>query len=264
MRGRSINIRIFMVLAVLTGVLNAAEDKEQVQRQVENQKEQLERVEEYILRRRGEIENYYAVTFAGLQAKADRELELLEVADKGVYSSLAAQAELAATVLAIHNRRLRAKDCFSSAGNTVGRADAYEHRDPWVSRDDIRISPKRFAAEQARIAEAKSEVNRKFKMAAVRLKRRREYAMGAGLEEVERQLKEAATAPKPEATHGVVGGIVYSKDKPLAIIDGKIVREGDSIHGVKVARIYRSRVEFEVGDKSWGQAVQQEAGAFWR
>jgi hypothetical protein len=51
-------------------------------------------------------------------------------------------------------------------------------------------------------------------------------------------------------------GILYSEDKPLAIIDGKIVKEGDIIHGVKVANIYKNEVEFEKNGMKWTQRMK--------
>ena len=36
-------------------------------------------------------------------------------------------------------------------------------------------------------------------------------------------LKKKIPTTKPKATYGVVGGILYTKDNPLAIIDGKIL-----------------------------------------
>jgi hypothetical protein len=47
--------------------------------------------------------------------------------------------------------------------------------------------------------------------------------------------------------------ILYSKDKPLAMIEGKIAKEGDIIDGIKVVKINKNDVEFEKDGATWTQ-----------
>lgn len=54
-----------------------------------------------------------------------------------------------------------------------------------------------------------------------------------------------------------VTGILYSEDNPSAIIDGEIVKEGDTIGSVKVVKIHRDKVEFDSSGKRWTQQAQQ-------
>ena len=75
--------------------------------------------------------------------------------------------------------------------------------------------------------------------------------------------KDVATAPKNTAAdtnnapapsnNAVLKGILYSEDKPSSIIDGKIVKEGDIINGVKVVKINKDMVEFEKDGQTWTQ-----------
>ena len=51
-------------------------------------------------------------------------------------------------------------------------------------------------------------------------------------------------------------GILYSEDNPLAIIDGKIVKEGAIIDGIKVVKIHKDRVEFEKDGEKWTQRAK--------
>jgi len=55
----------------------------------------------------------------------------------------------------------------------------------------------------------------------------------------------------------VVKGIVFSKTKPTAIIDNRIVGEGETLNGVKVVKISKDSVEFEKENKRWSQQVQR-------
>jgi hypothetical protein len=54
-----------------------------------------------------------------------------------------------------------------------------------------------------------------------------------------------------------VRGIVYSSDKPSAIIADQIVSEGDIILGVKILKIGKDFVAFEKDGKRWQQQVRQ-------
>jgi hypothetical protein len=42
----------------------------------------------------------------------------------------------------------------------------------------------------------------------------------------------------------VVTGIMYDSEKPLAIVRGRIVHEGDIVNGCEVRKIYPDKVEF--------------------
>lgn len=55
----------------------------------------------------------------------------------------------------------------------------------------------------------------------------------------------------------VVRGIVYSENKPTAIISGQIVSQGDIIAGIKVTKIEKDCVEFEKDAKRWKQQVEK-------
>jgi hypothetical protein len=53
-----------------------------------------------------------------------------------------------------------------------------------------------------------------------------------------------------------VTGILYSEDDPLAIVGGAIVREGDMIDDVKVVKIHKNSVEFEMNGEKWTQKTR--------
>jgi hypothetical protein len=55
----------------------------------------------------------------------------------------------------------------------------------------------------------------------------------------------------------VVKGIVYSEDRPSAIVDDQIIHQGDKILGVTVVKINKNNIEFEMNGKKWTQEVQR-------
>ncbi len=55
----------------------------------------------------------------------------------------------------------------------------------------------------------------------------------------------------------LIRGIVYSEDNPSAVIDTKIVYQGDIYKGAKIVKINIDSVEFEADGKSWTQKIQR-------
>jgi S1-C subfamily serine protease len=56
---------------------------------------------------------------------------------------------------------------------------------------------------------------------------------------------------------GTVTGIMYVDGIPLAVVDGVILREGQSIRQVKVVKIYPDSVEFDYNGTHWSQQVNK-------
>ena len=55
----------------------------------------------------------------------------------------------------------------------------------------------------------------------------------------------------------VVKGIMYTHDRPTAVINDKILHQGDKISGAVILKINKKNVEFEMNDKIWTQVVQR-------
>jgi hypothetical protein len=60
-----------------------------------------------------------------------------------------------------------------------------------------------------------------------------------------------------EAGGLIVKGIVFSKNKPSAIINNQILSEGQTFDGVTIVKINKESVEFEAHEKRWTQTVQR-------
>ena len=68
-----------------------------------------------------------------------------------------------------------------------------------------------------------------------------------------------STKPRP----GTVTGILYTAESPSAVIDGQVVKEGDTIHGVKVIKTHKAEVEFRKDRKVWKQRVGRRPNSAW-
>jgi hypothetical protein len=232
----------------------------------ENQSEQdqlkPEEIDKYISQQRVGIENYYNGQLIELGQRVQSEIRLLEVADEAVYASLAAQAEVAKWVLHIDSYGYLAPWYLAAEiERKLQLKDDYEPCDDF--KDSIRNSPKRFAVAKSLIAERKSRISAQLEWEILKLEQHKQYALTDGLAQLEKQLKENVLIPKPEATHGMVTGILYSTDKPSATIDRKIVHQGDTIQGVNVVKIFRDKVVFAKKGRGWDQKVGEKPGASW-
>jgi hypothetical protein len=259
-------ILIFSCLLLVIPSQAAEKEHQQNQPQLEGRNQQFEEIEKYIARRHHEIENYYTNQLIEVKQNSQAEIRLLEVADKPVYASLAAQAEVAKVVLHINNYGYRAPWYLVAETERMLQLkdDFDEHESYGDFEDSIKKSPKRFAVAQSRIAERKSEILAKLEYETAGLERQKNYALTIALPELEKQLKQDLLKPEPKPTHGLVTGIVYSADKPSAIVDRQIVHEGGVIHGVTVVKIYKDKVKFSKNSKSWEQKVQQTPEPYWK
>ena len=69
--------------------------------------------------------------------------------------------------------------------------------------------------------------------------------------------------PQGAQGYGVVRGVLYVAEDSSALIDEYIVKEGETIYGVKVVKIDRDAVEFSKDRKTWRQRVREKPDLAW-
>jgi hypothetical protein len=249
MKNKSIVIGMFIAALLAMGI-NGAEQKELTD------EEQFKQIEEYIDQLKQEIEDHYADRLVELQAKVDAEIRLLDVANKGIYSTLAEQTKIAETVLQING--------LEDIPFGFSRPD--ESIDDIInshSHETVRKAPRLFAIVQSQIAEAKSDILADYEQLAVDIEKQQRYALTVRTADLEKKLKNSVATAKPKPVHGMIAAILYSKQKPSAIIGSQLVHEKDTINNVKVVRIYPERIKFETKRKSWYQKVKEPPSKYW-
>jgi len=65
------------------------------------------------------------------------------------------------------------------------------------------------------------------------------------------------------ATRGMVDGILFSPEKPSALVDGQILTVGDSMYGTEVVKITKQLVVFEKHHHKWQQRVRERPNPAW-
>ena len=100
---------------------------------------------------------------------------------------------------------------------------------------------------------------RASKLAAV--EQRKQYLKA----DVLRIIHEIKNAPQ-KTNQGVVTAIMYNQKSPLCMVDGydRILKEGDSIGNIVIAKIYPDQVEFARASQKWTQLVGKPANTAWK
>lgn len=225
------------VLIVLPSQAANEQAKLSVQ-QSDNTNGQSSEIEQYISGRRKAIENYYTDRLIELRLRSQADIRLLEVAEqsKPDWTVLDEWAEFAETILQINDLENRHYD---------------------LDKDSTLSPAERLAIGLSRITRRKNDILAKTKWQAVKLERQKNYALTVGFEKFRNRLKENMLQKKPQTTHGVISGIIYTTDDPISIIDNTIVRQNDNIHGVKIVQIQEGRVEFEKNGRTWTQKIRE-------
>ncbi len=70
-----------------------------------------------------------------------------------------------------------------------------------------------------------------------------------------RDAPQPAAGPAEDSVELVVMGILYSEDRPSAIVNTQVVYAGQQVSGVTVSKIDRDAVQFERNGRKWKQGV---------
>jgi len=259
MKKKTVVICILVVSTVLWPAVYAASNGNKTTQ--DSRKERLEQIDRYISQLRRDIENNYAARLAELQARQQTAVRLLEVTNKVPYALSAVQTEFAKTVLEINDYGFHAPWYLRAKTERMLQPKGLRDNLNYIGR--VKQSWRQFAIAECRIAQRKNEILAGFAWTFAELEREKNYALSVRLIGLDRQLRENLAVVKPEPKHGVVTGIIYSVDCPVAIVGGKILHEEDSADGVTVLKIYPDQVEFKKGSGTWTQKVQQSPAAYW-
>lgn len=202
-------------------------------------------IEEYISARRQSIEDYYTGRLTELRLRAQADVRLLEVAEqpKPDWAGLDEWARFAETILQINGCENKSYGLFEPANKT---------------------SAERLAIALSRIANRKNDILADLEWRAIKLEKQKNYALTTGLAKLEKQLQANLQTTETKTTKGVIAGIIYSRNDPIAIIDDTVVHETEAINQVKIVKIHKDRIEFEKNGKTWTQQVQESQQANWK
>ncbi len=76
--------------------------------------------------------------------------------------------------------------------------------------------------------------------------------------------KRQPISPSRFLKKGIVTGILYSDEKPAAMINSEIIYEGSIVDDVRVIRIGPKKVEFERDGRTWSQGMHEIPHSAWQ
>lgn len=199
----------------------------------------------YISERRQAIEDYYTGRLTELRTRAQANIRMLEIAEKPKLNCVGLDewAEFAETILQINGCENQPYGLFESANKTPAE---------------------RLAIALSRITKRKSDILADLEWQTIKLERQKNYGLTAGLDKLEKRVEANLQITEPEKTTGIIAGIIFSSDDPIAIIDDTIVRQTETIKGAKVVKIYTDRVEFEKNGRTWSQQIREVQENYWK
>ena len=62
---------------------------------------------------------------------------------------------------------------------------------------------------------------------------------------------------------GMVTGILFNETNPLALINNKLVHEGDTIDSIKIVKINPKKIKFEKNGLMWTQKILETPNVVW-
>jgi len=127
----------------------------------------------------------------------------------------------------------------------------------WLPNDLI-------AKTEKQIAEVTQQIKQQADAQVAELERQKQYFLTKGLDELRKRLETSVLKPTAEQPLGTLCGIVYGAKKRSALINRKIVHEGDIVLGVKIVKIDKRKVYFEKAGIKWQQKVGQAPQEYWQ
>ncbi len=199
----------------------------------------------YITERKQAIDDYYTSRLIELRARAQANIRMLDIAEKPKLNCVGLDewAEFAETILQINGCENQSYGLFEPANKT---------------------SAKRLAIALSRITKRKNDILAGLEWQTIKLERQRNYALTAGLAKLEKRLQSKPQKTETKKTTGIIAGIIFSSDDPIAIIDDTVVRQTETIKGAKVVKIYTNRVEFEKNGRTWTQQIREAQENNWK
>ncbi|MBN1804010.1 MAG: hypothetical protein JW837_02045 [Sedimentisphaerales bacterium] len=201
--------------------------------------------ENRISKRHQQIEYCYMNKILKVRLRAAGQIRLLEVAEisKPNWADINEWADFAGKVLRINGCECESYSLFENSTETPAE---------------------RLAVALSRIAKRKSDIFSRSELEALNLENQKKHALASESSQLQMIIRENGPVKESDSMQGLVTSIVYSPEKSSAVIDRKIIHEGDVIDGVTVVKIYQDRIVFEKNRDRWEQIVRQIPKTYWK
>jgi hypothetical protein len=224
----------------------------------DEQQAKLAEIEKYIEQHKQNIENHYAAKQSIADEQLSRRLAILEAGDN---HKVLTGGFFGWSIYLDEVLQLGGVDMSKDKEYSRLTAEFHGHRLPSIQR--LNLTPRMLAIEKCRLAEEVFRLRLQYATNKVQTENQKKYAIDVRLADLEAKLKDNVINPPKPIPDGVVTGIVYSKDKPAAIVGSQVVHPGENIGKVRIKAISPDSVQFEKNGKQWTQGVGDVAGSEW-
>ncbi|MGD0552101.1 MAG: hypothetical protein ABSB25_05560 [Sedimentisphaerales bacterium] len=258
--GRYISIPRWIALIVLA-VIAPALGQPNTQAATDEQKAKLDKIDTSIEWQRQRINYDYAIQLDEMRAKKANELRHLEIInpDLSVRGGFVGWAEYIQNIM-----DLRGVDLMDDPQFAETFRDLHDRGRGLTAVEKFDLTPRLLAIAEDRFAAEKSRALGRFSAAELQLEKERNDALNIRLSQYSEQLKNSELNPLQVKPAGLISGILYSADKPAAIVGPKIVYQEDKLGNVRVVKINVDTVEFDKNGHSWTQKIGEEPSSMWQ
>jgi hypothetical protein len=250
------------IAVVLFGVAAVALGQTETQTITDEQKAKFEKTDIYIEQQRQKINDDYANQLDEIRAKKANELLRLENINPDLYvrGGFFGWAGYVQNVL-----DLGGIDLFEDSQFAETFRDLRDNGRGLTTVEQLDLTPRLLAIAMDRFAAEKSRALRGFNAAERQLEQERISALNIHLSRYNEQVRYVELNPPQAKPSGMISGILYSADKPAAIVGPKIVYQGDKLGNVQAVKIDRDTVEFDKSGKTWKQKVgEAPSSSLWQ
>jgi hypothetical protein len=227
----------------------------------DEQKARPDKIDKSVEWQRQRINYDYTIQLDEIRAKKTNELRHLQVInpDLTVRGGFVGWAEYVQNCL-----DLRGVDLMDNPQFAETYRDLYGGEGGLSAVERIDLTPRLLAIAEDRFAEEQNKALRGYDAAELQLEKERNEALNIRLSQYSEQLQNSQLAPMQAKQAGLISGILYSVDKPAAIVGSKIVYQEDKLGDVRVVKINVGTIEFDKNGHSWTQKIGELPSSMWQ
>jgi len=269
---------IVAITSLLTGQLRGPAkgellktDEEQIEEKLKRHEERLEAIEKEYAQKRQEIEEHYLREFSKLELWSKQVLSCLESEEKVAFAEFNQKVKHTVSEISGYKSTsgytrthgyMAPSGYITSHGNIESGGYSSTTEEKFVKGDPSG----EYVSRMCSIADAKTKTLKELERHFKRLQKRRvsdlaELEKAKSLEKA--NLLSVIRSLKAKPTHGLVTGTLCGNENSSVIIDGKILEEGDTIHGVTIIKILKNKVKFEKNGQMWMQKTGEAPAPKW-
>jgi hypothetical protein len=254
-----ISIRRWIALVVLA-VIAPALGQPTTQTVTDEQKAKSDKIDKSIEWQRQRINYDYAIQLDEIRAKRADELRHFEIInpDLTVRGGFVGWAGYVQNCL-----ELRGIDLMDDPQFAETFRDLHDKGRGLTAIEKSDLTPRLLAIAEDRFATEQSRVLGRFSAAELQLEKERNEALNIRLTQYSEQLQNSELNPIQAKPAGLISGILYSADKPAAIVGPKIVYQQDKLGDVRVVKINVGTVEFDKNGHTWTQKIGEAPSSMW-